>query len=116
MLSFDPHSPRIRLAHRRLADAYARVPGADVPVVEPGVPHANFTEHEKFLDLDRMLEHAASWANALAASENDWPPFLNTFCTVVMVPEALGTIELRDKLNEIGDRLGVDILVRPIKR
>ncbi len=35
---------------------------------------------------------------------------------VVLVPDTLGTIELRDRLNEVGDRLGVDILVKPLTR
>ena len=35
---------------------------------------------------------------------------------IVLVPETLGTIELRDKLNAVGDRLGVDLLIKPIRR
>ncbi|MHB9106688.1 MAG: uroporphyrinogen decarboxylase family protein [Armatimonadota bacterium] len=41
-------------------------------------------------DIDHMLEDALAWAHALAAMDNDWPPFLNTYCTVAMVPEAFG--------------------------
>ena len=34
LLTFEPNSERIMLAHRRLAAAYARQEGAEVPVVE----------------------------------------------------------------------------------
>ena len=89
-LQFDPHSERIETAHRRLAAAYTRRPGAEVPVVEPNVFSSGISVKERFESLDNMLEHAVGWANALAATDNDWPPVLNTYCTVPMVPEAFG--------------------------
>ncbi|MFW5856907.1 MAG: uroporphyrinogen decarboxylase family protein, partial [Planctomycetota bacterium] len=90
--SFDPQSDRIRTAHRRLRDAYARAPGAEVPVVEPGVPNPTAGSVQAcFEDLDAMEAHARGWAEALGAcEENDWPPFVTTYCTVPMVPEAFG--------------------------
>jgi len=89
LFRFHPQSDRIRTAHRRLADAYARKPGAQVPVVDPGV-RPRVDVKKAFEDFDVMLEHAVAWANALAATDNDWPPMLDTYCTVPMVPEAFG--------------------------
>ncbi len=89
-LQFDPHSERIETAHRRLAAVYARTPGAEVPVVEPGVFSSGISVKERFENLDKMLEHAVGWANGLAGTDNDWPPVLDTYCTVPMVPEAFG--------------------------
>jgi len=92
---FDPNSDRITLARRRLAAAYARRQGADVPIVEPGVragPHYCF--RERLDDFDKMLDHAVGWANALAATDNDWPPMIDTYVNVTMVAEAFGC-ELR---------------------
>ena len=91
-LTFDPHSERIALAHKRLADAYARKPGAEVPVIEPGArgPVPGFASTDGLADFDKMLVNAAAWANGLAAGDNDWPPFVDTFCGVVMIPEAFG--------------------------
>ena len=92
LLNFNPQSARIQLAHQRLADAYARVPGAVVPVVDPSprAPGPSYTEQEMLPDLDKTLESAVAWANGMAATDNDWPPFINTYCTVAMVPEAFG--------------------------
>ena len=89
-LNFDPHSERIELAHRRLEAAYRRRPGHEVPVVEPYVYPKPETTEESVADLDRMLEQAVCWANSLAATDNDWPPVILGFCSVVMVPEAFG--------------------------
>jgi len=91
LLTFKADSDQIRAKHRRLAAAYARRPGHEVPVVSlaaPGVPGVSV--REMYEDLDRMLERAAALANALAAGESDWPPFIDTYCTVPMVPEAFG--------------------------
>ena len=88
--AFDPESPRIRLAHRRLEAAYDRRPGAEAPVVEPGGYARPYSTQEMLADLDKMLDHAVRWANAMAASDNDWPPFVDTFCGVCLVAEAFG--------------------------
>ena len=90
--TFDPHSARIQLAYRRLEAAYARTPGAETPIVEPTPcqPLFRYSEQQKLDDFEKMLEDCVAWANGLAAVEQDWPPFLNTFCTVAMVPEAFG--------------------------
>lgn len=90
--NFDPNSSRIKLAHQRLAAAYSRQPGAVVPIVEPNClyPLPSYTAQDVLTDMDNMLEHSVAWANGLAATDNDWPPFLNTFCGVAMVPEAFG--------------------------
>jgi len=90
LLKFDPKSDRIALACRRLADAYARRPGAEVPVVEPGVYESLLTTQETVADLDLRLTHVVNWANNLAATDNDWPPVILGYCSVVMVPEAFG--------------------------
>ena len=92
LLNFDPKSERIALAHKRLADAYKRVPGAEIPIVEPGVrgPIPDGIDLEKLEDFERLLHDAAAWANGLAASDNDWPPMINTLCGVVFVAEAFG--------------------------
>jgi hypothetical protein len=37
-----------------------------------------------------MLEHSVALANDLAVIDNDWPPFVDTFCAVPMVAEAFG--------------------------
>ena len=88
--SFRPDSPRIALARRRLAAAYSRQPGAEVPVVEPLAQVRRHPFKERFEDLGKMLDHAVNWANSMAAFDNDWPPCIDTFCTVVMVAEAFG--------------------------
>ena len=91
LLDFDPASDRIVTACRRLRSAYNRAAGADVPIVEPGVRSSvGYTSREGFEDLDKMLAGAVAGANALAATDNDWPPSINTYCTVVMVAEAFG--------------------------
>lgn len=87
---FDPRSGRIALAERRLAAAYRRLPGEDVPVVEPNVGAFLLTTREALDDLDLMLGRAVGWANALAATDNDWRPVILGFCTVAMIPEAFG--------------------------
>lgn len=94
---FDPHSARIQTARRRLAAAYARQAGAEVPVVDPGSPPAAIPLRARLDDNEKMLEYAVGWANSLAATDNDWPPFLDAFCTVPMVPEAFGAgLRIRD--------------------
>jgi hypothetical protein len=91
VFDFDPRCERIQLARRRLAAAYARAPGHDVPVVDPGCGYARrLGTREMLEDFDTMLEHAAGWANALASVDQDWPPFIDTFVGVVLVPEAFG--------------------------
>ena len=90
-LNFDPHAERIERAHRRLEAAYRRHPGHQVPVVEPYVCQDLETTGESVADLDRMLEQAVGWANSLAATDNDWPPVILSFCSVVMVPEAFSS-------------------------
>ncbi len=91
-LNFDPQSDSITRARRRLLAAYERRPGAAVPVVEPGVGPCLLSVKENVEDLDRMLDTAVAWANALAATAdvNDWTPVILGYCTVVMVPEAFG--------------------------
>lgn len=90
--NFDPNSARIQLAQDRLAAAYSRTPGTTVPIVEPTPvsPLFRYSEQEKLADFDKMMEDSVNWANALATCDQDWPPFINTFCTVAMVPEAFG--------------------------
>jgi hypothetical protein len=90
LLDFDPKSERIALAHRRLKAAYDRREGAEVPVVDLGVPPGRFAPRERIEDLDKLLAHAAGWANSLAAVESDWPPHIDTFAGVVLVAEAFG--------------------------
>jgi len=92
LFTFNPKSDRIALAHKRLADAYRRVPGAEIPIVEPGAraPIPDGIDLEKLDDFDRLLHDAAAWANGLAAGDNDWPPMINTLCGVVFVAEAFG--------------------------
>ncbi len=92
LLNFDPKSERIQQAHKRLRDAYNRVPGHVVPVVDPGLraPGKTYPEKEALADPEKMLVNAVSWANGLASSDQDWPPFINTYCGVVMVAEAFG--------------------------
>lgn len=88
-LMFDPHSDKIEQAYARLRLAFARqsfVP----PVVEPGIPVASGSVLERFESLERMCDFAASYANALAASDNGWPPFIMNYCTVPMIPEVFG--------------------------
>ena len=41
-------------------------------------------------DLDKLVEHAAAWANAMAATGSDWPPMLDTFVGVCLAAEAFG--------------------------
>lgn len=89
-LGFDPQAERIQTARQRLAAAYARQPGAEVPVVELEVCTLPHTPQQAFDDMDKMLDNAAAWANALAMTDNDWPPMIQNYCSVVMVPEAFG--------------------------
>jgi hypothetical protein len=88
--TFQHDSARIRLAHQRLKAAYELEPGAQTPVVEPGGYARQHCFQELFADLDKMLDHAVRWANAMAATGSDWPPFIDTYCGVVMVAEAFG--------------------------
>jgi hypothetical protein len=97
--NFDPASERIRLARRRLADAYARRRGAETPVVELAIsqPLTLPTPLEALSDLETLAYQAVSQANGLASVDNDWPPLLMTLCTVPMVPQAFGcTIEYNE--------------------
>jgi hypothetical protein len=90
LINFDPKSERIVLAHRRLKAAYERRKDAESPVVDLGVPPSQFSPRERIEDLDKLLAHAAGWANSLAAVESDWPPHIDTFAGVVVVAEAFG--------------------------
>lgn len=92
LLNFDPQNDRIRLAERRLADAYARKSRHEVPIVEAGVraPLPPEVSLQDLGDLDRMLYHAAAWANGMASCDSDWPPFIDTLCGVVLAAEAFG--------------------------
>lgn len=99
--NFNPHSERIQTARQRLAAAYARQANAEVPIVDPGTAPSPVLMKDRFDDNEKMLEYSAGWANALASTDNDWPPFLDAFCTVPMVPEAFGSeIQFRD--SDIG--------------
>jgi len=101
--SFDPEAEGIRTARRRLSAAYARQPGAEVPVVDPGCPPSGIPLSVRFADNEAMLAHAVGWADSLAASGSDWPPFLDAYCTVPMVAEAFGS-ELHFREGDIGVR------------
>jgi len=92
LFTFDPHSERIALAHRRLSDIYNRRPGAEIAIVEPGVtgPVPGYTLTEQLDDLEKMLVQAVSWTNGLGNSDNDWPPMINTLCGVTQVAEVIG--------------------------
>ena len=75
----------------RLAGAYARRPGAEVPVVSAARATVRYTPKERLEDLDKMLEFAVSWANNTGAiKDNDWPPFIELYGTVPIVPDAFG--------------------------
>ena len=94
--TFDPSHPRFALAQRRLREAYGRVPGAEVPIVDPSPrgPGPSYGVLECYNDLDKMRANVVAWANGLAATDNDWPPLINTFCGVVMIAEVFGcTVE-----------------------
>lgn len=97
-LDFDPRDAVWGERHERLHGAYARAAGGAVPVVEP-VPAPAIGVAARLEDLDAMTAFAAGWANAFAASaQNDWPPFLDTYCTVPMIPEVFGCpLTLRDE-------------------
>ncbi len=102
---FNPQSERIQIACRRLAAAYGRQADAEVPVVDQGGYCPVSSVRERFEDFETMIEHSVAWANSLASIDNDWPPFLEAFCTVPMVPEAFGSeIHFRE----------TDIAVRPV--
>ncbi len=88
-LQFNPRSARIQQAKARLTAAYGLKPG-ETPVVEPGVGPSLLTTRERVEDLDLMLDAAVGWAEAVAATDNDWPPVILPYCTVPMVPEAFG--------------------------
>jgi hypothetical protein len=87
-IRFD--SERVESARRRLRAAYHRQSDEEVPVVEPDVSASLLTTQDTLEDLDKMLEQAVRWASNLAATDNDWPPVLLTYCTVAMAPEAFG--------------------------
>lgn len=102
---FNPRSERIQIACQRLAAAYARQPDMSVPIVDPGMAPFPISIKDRFNDNDKMLDYSVGWANALASTDNDWPPFLDAFCTVPMVPEAFGSeIHFREE----------DIAAKPI--
>ena len=88
-LRVDCESARIQQAQARLAGAY-RLQPVETPVVEPGVGPCLLTTRERVEDLELMLEAAVAWAEAVAATDNDWPPVVLPYCTVPMVPEAFG--------------------------
>lgn len=92
LLTFTPQEERIILAQRRLADIYNLRAGAEVAVVEPGIRGAvpGYTLTEQLDDLEKMLVQAVGWANGVAASDNDWPPVIDTLCGVVQVAEIIG--------------------------
>ena len=90
MLDFNPQAESFLTAHRRLRAAYARQPGAAIPVVEPGGYGRAYSTQEMLADLDKLVEHAAAWANAMAATGSDWPPMLDTFVGVCLAAEAFG--------------------------
>ncbi|MDD5707717.1 MAG: uroporphyrinogen decarboxylase family protein [Kiritimatiellae bacterium] len=102
-LDFNPDSERIRIARKRLAAAYARQPGTEAPIVDPGGVRSPAPLAERFADNEKMLAYCVELANSLAATDNDWPPFLDAFCTVPMAPEAFGS-ELHFRDNDIGVR------------
>ena len=89
-LNFNPRSERLTVAGRRLAAAYVRKLASEVPVVESRIPASTYNYAERFEDFDKRLEHAVMLANDLAAIDNDWPPFIDAFCAVVMVAKAFG--------------------------
>lgn len=109
--NFDPNSKRILTARQRLSGAYARHENAEIPIVHPGMAHCSVPLKQRFDNFDNMLEYTAGWANSLASTDNDWPPFLDAFCTVPMIPEAFGSqIQFRDGdiaakpvINDIND-------------
>ena len=88
--TFDPHSERVVRAAQRLAAAYRREPGHAAPVIGPTPPFRHHTQQACYADLDKTLESAVAWANAMAAADNDAVPFLNTYCTICLVPQAFG--------------------------
>lgn len=109
-IKFDPESEKIRDAYERLRLAYARKSQV-LPIVEPGIPVPSGTVHERVESLERMYDYAASYANAMAASDNGWPPFIMNYCTVPMIPEVFGCpvhfpeghdAATRPALNDIG--------------
>ena len=104
---FDPHSERIQAARRRLAAAYARQPGAPVPIVDLCAAPASISVQDCFDDNEAMLKSSVGWANAFASVDSDWPPFLDAFCTIPMVPEAFGS-ELRFRDGDIAVKPVVD--------
>ncbi len=89
-LDLAPYRDRMALAERRLAAAYACTPGAAIPVVEPGVSFENPSVRDQVMDVQAMRRRAVNWVMALAATDNDWPPFIDTHCTVVTLAEAFG--------------------------
>ena len=90
--TFDTKADWIQKSHKRLLDAYNRVEGAELAVVNPNPkPQVMAHEERKKLDnLDLMMEDCVMWANALGEEDCGWPPFINTYCTVAMIPEAFG--------------------------
>jgi len=81
---------RFRLAQKRLRAAYGREPGTETPVVEWNVPMLPYTYKEMVQDFDKMLEHSKDLAAKMIKLDQDWPAFIDTLCSVVMVPEAFG--------------------------
>lgn len=90
LLKFDPQGERLRRAEKRLAAAYQRLPGRAVPIVGPTPAYSRYNFRECVEDFDKMLATAVAEANAMAAADNDAVPYINTFCTIPMVPQAFG--------------------------
>ncbi len=90
LFSFNPQSERITRAEKRLAAAYRREPGHIVPIVGPTPPFPTYSERECVEDLDKMLATSAARANAMAETDNDDVPLINTYCSVPIVPQAFG--------------------------
>ncbi|MCL2700228.1 MAG: uroporphyrinogen decarboxylase family protein [Phycisphaerae bacterium] len=87
---FNPRDSRFADSARRLRNAFDRVSGAAVPVVEPGGYARKFSTKQRLEDFEKMAVDAVGWANAQAANGSDWLPFLDTFVDVVMIAEAFG--------------------------
>ena len=91
-LKFDTKADWIAASHKRLLDAYNLVEGAETPIIDPS-PEKLIMCHEEREKLDNcelMLDDCVRWVNALGKEDCGWPPFINTYCTIAMIPEAFG--------------------------
>ena len=89
--TFDPHNDDIQQRRRRVSAAYQRVPGHEVPVIGPSVGKAPwYSLKESLDDLEKKLESAVGQANIAAVNKSDWPPILDTYCSICLVPQAFG--------------------------